>query len=163
MDTYSKYKDAFKYAPGSAAVQQMVGQSIDAAIEEGEQKRKDAEERAANRRKSEILNYSFAKQKAKDLDDLNVMGDTASTDYNEMLTASSRQIADYAGYLNKELKRTGDYDTYAIEMAKLKTQVGALKNVKTGVNEFLNAYQTGKIDKSLANQCIAVTYNGLGN
>ena len=156
MDTYSKYKDAFKYAPGSAAVQQMVGQSIDAAIEEGEQKRKDAEERAANRRKSEILNYSFAKQKAKDLDDLNVMGDTASTDYNEMLTASSRQIADYAGYLNKELKRTGDYDTYAIEMAKLKTQVGALKNVKTGVNEFLNAYQTGKIDKSLS------TYNSEG-
>lgn len=150
MDTYSKYKDAFKYAPGSAAVQKMVGDSIDKSIEEGKQKRKDAEERAANRRKSEILNYSFAKQKAKDLDDLNVMGDTASTDYNEMLTTSSRQIADYAGYLNKELKRTGDYDTYAIEMAKLKTQVGALKNVKTGVNEFLNAYQTGKIDNSLS-------------
>lgn len=156
MDTYSKYKDAFKYAPGSAAVQQMVGDSIDRSIEEGKQKRKDAEERAANRRKSEILNYSFAKQKAKDLDDLNVMGDTASTDYNEMLTTSSRQIADYAGYLNKELKRTGDYDAYATEMAKLKTQVGALKNVKTGVNEFLNAYQTGKIDKSLS------TYNSEG-
>ena len=156
MDTYSKYKDAFKYAPGSAAVQQMVGDSIDTSIEEGKQKRKDAEERAANRRKSEILNYSFAKQKAKDLDDLNVMGDTASTDYNEMLTTSSRQIADYAGYLNKELKRTGDYDAYATEMAKLKTQVGALKNVKTGVNEFLNAYQTGKIDKSLS------TYNSEG-
>ena len=156
MDTYSKYKDAFKYAPGSAAVQQMVGQGIDASFEEGRKKRKDAEERAANRRKSEILNYSYAQQKAKDLDELNVMGDTASTDYNEMLTSSSRQIADYAGYLNKELKRTGDYDAYATEMAKLKTQVGALKNVKTGVNDFLSAYQTGKIDRSLS------TYNSEG-
>ena len=98
MNTYEKYKDAFKYAPGSAAVQQMVGQSVDASFEEGRKKRKEAEERAANRRKSEILNYSYAQQKAKDLDDLNVMGDTASTNYNEMLTSSSRQIADYAGY-----------------------------------------------------------------
>ena len=150
MDTYSKYKDAFKYAPGSAAVQQMVGDSIDRSIEEGKQKRREAEERAANRRKSEILNYQFAKQKARDLEDLNIMGDTASTDFNEMLTTGSRQIADYAAYLNKELKRTGDYDTYASEMAKLKTQVSSMKGVKTGVNDFLNAYQTGKIDKSIS-------------
>ena len=150
MDTYSKYKDAFKYAPGSAAVQQMVGDSIDRSIEEGKQKRKDAEERAANRRKNEILNYQFAKQKARDLEDLNIMGDTASTDFNEMLTTGSRQIADYAAYLNKELKRTGDYDTYASEMAKLKTQVSSMKGVKAGVNDFLNAYQTGKVDKSIS-------------
>ena len=150
MDTYSKYKDAFKYAPGSAAVQQMVGASVDTAIDEIEENRRRAEERAANRRKNEILNYQFAKQKARDLEDLNIMGDTASTDFNEMLTTGSRQIADYAGYLNKELKRTGDYDTYASEMAKLKTQVSAMKGVKTGVNDFLNAYQTGKIDKSIS-------------
>lgn len=150
MDTYSKYKDAFKYAPGSAAVQQMVGDSIEESIEEGKQKRREAEERAANRRKSEILNYQFAKQKARDLEDLNIMGDTASTDFNEMLTTGSRQIADYAAYLNKELKRTGDYDTYASEMAKLKTQVSSMKGVKAGVNDFLNAYQTGKIDKSIS-------------
>jgi hypothetical protein len=150
MDTYSKYKDAFKYAPGSAAVQQMVGESIGTAIDEVEQNRKKAEEKAANRRKNEILNYQFAKQKAKDLEDLNILGDTASTDFNEMLMTGSRQIADYAAYLNKELKRTGDYDTYASEMAKLKTQVSSMKGVKTGVNDFLNAYQTGKIDKSIS-------------
>lgn len=150
MDTYSKYKDAFKYAPGSAAVQQMVGESIGTAIDEVEQNRKKAEEKAANRRKNEILNYQFAKQKARDLEDLNIMGDTASTDFNEMLTTGSRQIADYAAYLNKELKRTGDYDTYASEMAKLKTQVSSMKGVKSGVNDFLNAYQTGKIDKSIS-------------
>ena len=150
MDTYSKYKDAFQYAPGSAAVQQMVGKSITSAIDEIKQNRKDVQEQAENRRKNEILNYTFAKQKAQDLDDLNILGDTASGDFNQILINGSRQIADYAGYLNKELKKTGDYDTYASEMAKLKSQVSAMNTVKGGVNDFLTAYQQGKVDKSIS-------------
>lgn len=150
MDTYSKYKDAFKYAPGSATVQQMIGETIDKTFDDAKQRRKENEERAANRRKTEILNYQFAQQRAKNMEDLYIVGDTASKDFNEVLVSGSRQIADYAGYLNKELKRTGDYDTYAAEMAKLKSQVSQMKNVKGGINDFLSAYQTGKIDNSIS-------------
>jgi hypothetical protein len=150
MNTYEKYKDAFKYAPGSATVQQMIGKTIDKTFDDAKQRRKESEEREANRRKTEILNYQFAQQRAKNMEDLYIVGDTASKDFNEVLVSGSRQLADYAGYLNKELKRTGDYDVYASEMAKLKSQVSQMKTVKGGINDFLQAYQTGKIDNSIS-------------
>ena len=152
MNTYEKYKDAFKYAPGSATVQQMIGKTIDKTFDDAKQRRKESEEREANRRKTEILNYQFAQQRAKNMEDLYIVGDTASKDFNEVLVSGSRQLADYAGYLNKELKRTGDYDTYASEMAKLKSQVSQMKTVKGGINDFLQAYQTGKIDNSISRE-----------
>ena len=38
------------------------------------------------------------------MDDLNITGDTGSKDFNQILTDGSRQIADYASFLNQELK-----------------------------------------------------------
>ena len=96
-------------------------------------------------KKEGILNYNAGQAMAKDMDDLNIMGDTASQDFNQILTNGSRQIADYAAFLNKELKRTGDYNAYSEKMAKLKAEVTNMKGLKTNVNAFLDAYEQAEI------------------
>lgn len=147
---YSKYKDAIKYAPGGMEVQRMIGNSIDKTFAERRQMQMDSERRRMNKLKESIINYRAGQQMAKDMDDLNIMGDTASKDFNQILTDGSRQIADYAAFLNQELKRTGDYNTYAQEMAKLKAEVTNMKGLKGGVNNFLDAYERGINDGTLS-------------
>lgn len=147
---YYKYKDAMKYAPGGAAAQEMLGQGIDKAFAERRQMALDADRRRMQKLKEGILNYNAGQAMAKDMDDLNIMGDTASQDFNQILTNGSRQIADYAAFLNKELKRTGDYNAYSEKMSKLKAEVTNMKGLKTNVNAFLDAYAQGKNDGTLS-------------
>ena len=84
---YYKYKDAMKYAPGGAAAQEMLGQGIDRAFAERRQMALDADRRRMQRLKEGILNYNAGQAMAKDMDDLNIMGDTASQDFNQILTS----------------------------------------------------------------------------
>ena len=147
---YAKYKDAFKYAPGSAAAQQMVGNSIDSAFAEGRLKRQEARKRKELELKENIYNYRIGKEMAKDMDDLRIMGDTSSQDFNNVLQSGSRQIADYAGYLRNELKRTGDYNAYAEGMGKLKGEVTQMAGLKNSFNTIAEAYENGTANNTLS-------------
>ena len=147
---YSKYKDAFKYAPGSAAAQQMIGNSIDSAFAEGRLKRQEARKAKELRMKENLYNYRIGKEMAKDMDDLRIMGDTSSQDFNNVLQNGSRQIADYAGYLRNELKRTGDYNAYAEGMAKLKGEVSQMAGLKNSFNVLAEAYENGTANNTLS-------------
>ena len=147
---YSKYKDAFKYAPGSAAAQQMIGNSIDSAFAEGRLKRQEARRAKELRMKENLYNYRIGKEMAKDMDDLRIMGDTSSQDFNNVLQNGSRQIADYAGYLRNELKRTGDYNAYAEGMAKLKGEVTQMAGLKNSFNVLAEAYENGTANNTLS-------------
>ena len=67
------------------------------------------------------------------MDDLNIVGDSGAGGFDAILQQGSREMADYAAHLTKELQRTGDYATYSREMAGLKAAVGDMKALKGDV------------------------------
>lgn len=139
---YDFWSKEYEYAPGSAKAQKMVGSGIDSALAE----RRLMADRAAQKRdrelKRNILNYNYAQKMAADMDDLNIVPTAGVRGMDEIMTAAGRQIADQAAYLNSELKRTGDYDSYSQAMARLKSDVRNVKNMDKGAAEFLGLVNT---------------------
>jgi len=139
---YDFWSKEYEYAPGGANVQRMVGKSVDSTLAE----RRLMEDRAAQRKdrelKRNILNYNYAQKMASEMDDLNIVPTTGVRGMDEIMTAAGRQIADQAAYLNSELKRTGDYDSYSQAMARLKSDVTNVKNMDKGAAEFLGLVNT---------------------
>ena len=60
-NTYQKYRDAYKYQSGGAEEQRMVGDAVDAALEEGRLRRQRAAQRRASQSNynSSAINYNF--------------------------------------------------------------------------------------------------------
>tara|TARA_R100000742_G_C4276908_1_gene98319 strand:- start:925 stop:2412 length:1488 start_codon:yes stop_codon:yes gene_type:complete len=92
--------------------------------------------------KRNIMNYNMGQAIVKDMDDLNITADSGAGGFDAILQQGSREMADYAAHLTKELQRTGDYATYSREMAALKSQVGDMKALKGDVQKTLVAFNT---------------------
>ena len=138
MDTYSKYKDAFQFQPGGAASQKMVGDAIDSAFAEQRLREDQALKRRESALRQQVYQMKLSNALMDDMNDLNITSQTGQKGIDTFLNNAGRSLADYGGYLTTQLKDTGDYDTYANEMSKLKSQVGYLKNVEKGAKLFVD-------------------------
>ena len=87
--------------------------------------------------KRSIMNYNMGKSITKDMDDLNIKGDSGAGGFDAIVQQGSREMADYAAHLTKELQRTGDYASYSRAMSGLKAQVGDMRALKGDVTKFL--------------------------
>ena len=136
MDTYSKYKDAFQYAGGGMKSQQMVGAAIDSAFEEQRKMQEEARKRNESKLRQGLYQVKISQALQDDMDDLNLTGITGAQGVDSVMNQAGRSMADYGAFLTSELKRTGNYDTYANEMSKLRSQVKHLGNIQNGVKLF---------------------------
>ena len=101
--------------------------------------------------KRSIMNYNMGKAITEDINDLNIVGDTGAGGFDAILQQGSREMADYAAHLTKELQRTGDYATFSREMARMKAQVGDMKALKGDVTKFLTTANTMNEEGTLSN------------
>ena len=90
--------------------------------------------------KRSIMNYNMGKAITKDMNDLNIVGDSGAGGFDAIVQQGSREMADYAAHLTQELQRTGDYATFSREMANLKAQVGDMKALKGDVTKTLTTF-----------------------
>lgn len=101
--------------------------------------------------KRNIMNYNMGKAITKDMNDLYVPGDTGAGGFDGILQQTSRNMADYAAHLAQEVQRTGDYATYAREMARLKGQVADTKALKGDATKLLTTFNTMNEEGTLSN------------
>jgi len=155
-DFWSKERE---YQDGGVKQRAMQNTAIDSAMAERialtERTRKEED----RQRRIGIMNYNMGQMVAKDMNDLNIVGNSGVVQMDQVLTAGSRAIADQADYLTQELKRTGDYASYASAMAKVKGEVTQMAGVKNAVGELNTQYDTmkanGTISDSMSDDMIA--------
>ena len=148
---YDFWAKEHEWKSGGKKEQELIGGAIDKSFAErrllADRTRKEEDRQL----KRNIMNYNMGKAIAKDMDDLTIMGDTSAGGLNSIITQGSREIADYAAHLTKELQRTGDYATYSHEMAKIKAEVNAMTGLKADVSETLSLFNEMNENDTLSN------------
>ena len=148
---YDFWAKEHEWKSGGMKDRQAMGLSIDKALAERRLLTDRTRAEQDRQLKRNIMNYNMGKAIAQDMDDLNIMGDTSAGGLNGIIQQGSREIADYAAHLTKELQRTGDYATYSHEMAKIKAEVNAMTGLKTDVQDVLTTFNAMNENDSLSN------------
>ena len=148
---YDFWAKEHEWKSGGKKEQELIGGAIDKTFAERRLMADRTRKEEDRQLKRNIMNYNMGKAIAKDMDDLTIMGDTSAGGLNSIITQGSREIADYAAHLTKELQRTGDYATYSHEMAKIKSEVNAMTGLKADVGETLTLFNEMNENDTLSN------------
>ena len=148
---YDFWAKEHEWKSGGMKDRQLTNRAIDQAMAERRLLTDRTRAEQDRQLKRNIMNYNMGKAITKDMNDLYIPGDSGAGGFDAIIQDTSRNMADYAAHLAQEVQRTGDYATYAREMAKLKGQVGDIKALKGDAVELMTTFNSMNEDGTLSN------------